>query len=279
MSAALAEAFAGVATSMAMCWRLTRGDGLVLGFTSHDRDILLEGLLYRSNPGMTPSAVSQTAALRADSMDVEGALVTSAVSAFDLESGRWAGARVELFACDWRQPELGKMRIISGEIGDVSRPIAQTGGSFRVELLSDMARLERAGPLRLAPMCRSELGDGKCGVDMEGRRTELRVAAVAEERIDLVQPLQRPELYAGGRMRFVSGILCGLDRRVASAGGQALWLEEGVPAGSVAGSHIWLWEGCDRRIATCAERFGNSLAFGGEPHVPGTDALLRYAEG
>jgi hypothetical protein len=40
---------------------------------------------------------------------------------------------------------------------------------------------------------------------------------------------------------------------------------------------VRLTPGCDKRLSTCAERFGNARMFGGEPHVPGTDALLRYA--
>jgi hypothetical protein len=30
-------------------------------------------------------------------------------------------------------------------------------------------------------------------------------------------------------------------------------------------------------LGTCQQTFGNSRMFGGEPHVPGTDALIRYA--
>lgn len=279
MTPELAGALGGEATAVALCWRLTRGDGLVLGFTSHDRDIWLEGLVYRANPGMTPSAISQSATLRADSMEVEGALVASAVTSFDLEAGRWAGARVDLFACDWSLPGLGPVRLMTGEIGEVSRAFGQAGGSFRVELLSQVARLERSGPMRLAPMCRAELGDGRCGVSMEGRRLELVALSCVGDSIQLSEPLSAPELFAGGRIRFVSGTLCGIDRRVESASDRELRIEEGVPEEAVARSRIWLWEGCDRRLATCAERFGNAPAFDGEPHLPGNDALLRYAEG
>jgi hypothetical protein len=41
---------------------------------------------------------------------------------------------------------------------------------------------------------------------------------------------------------------------------------------------VRLIPGCDKRFATCRDRFTNVHAFGGEPHVPGTDALLRYAQ-
>lgn len=279
MSPELAAAFGEEVTALAICWRMTRGDGVVLGFTSHDRDLVVDGVIHRARPGMTPSAVSQTAELRADSMQVEGALVASAISAFDLEAGKWAAARVELFACDWGRPELGAIRLMRGEIGEVLRPHAPSAGSFRVELLSDVVRLERMGPLRVAPMCRAELGDGRCGVDMDGRRLELAVVGGGLERILLEAAPVGAERFAGGRMRILSGPLCGIDRRVAGIEGPELILEEDVPPRGAAGARIWLWEGCDKRLRTCADRFENVAAFDGEPHVPGTDALLRYVEG
>jgi uncharacterized phage protein (TIGR02218 family) len=35
--------------------------------------------------------------------------------------------------------------------------------------------------------------------------------------------------------------------------------------------------GCDKRIATCRAKFGNVVNFRGFPHMPGQDAVLRYA--
>src|SRR5690606_21142591 len=41
-------------TTMALCWRLDRRDGVALGFTSHDRDLPIGGIVYRAAPGMVP---------------------------------------------------------------------------------------------------------------------------------------------------------------------------------------------------------------------------------
>jgi uncharacterized phage protein (TIGR02218 family) len=62
-----------------------------------------------------------------------------------------------------------------------------------------------------------------------------------------------------------------------------LAIEEGVvilrdpPRGSIeAGARLWIGEGCDKRFATCRDRFGNAANFRGEPHLPGNDLLTRY---
>jgi len=35
--------------------------------------------------------------------------------------------------------------------------------------------------------------------------------------------------------------------------------------------------GCDKRMETCGAKFANTLNFRGFPHIPGQDAVLRYA--
>lgn len=266
-------------STLALCWKLTRGDGLVLGFTGHDHDLVSEGVRYRARPGMTPSAVSHSMGLSADSMEAEGFLSSAGLTAEDLDNGRWAEARVELFACDWRDATAGRQLLMKGTLGSVSRAGFEPGNLFRAELLSDLAALEMLEPLRLSPLCRAELGDGRCGVDMSARRLEVVAVAWSGSRLRLATASAEPERYAWGRVRWLSGPLTGMDRRVAALEGDELLLEEPLPDLPERHGRLWLWEGCDKRFATCCQRFRNGLAFDGEPHVPGTDALLRYGDG
>jgi hypothetical protein len=39
------------AETLATFWRIHRRDGVTLGFTSHDRDLWFDGVLYRAAPG------------------------------------------------------------------------------------------------------------------------------------------------------------------------------------------------------------------------------------
>jgi hypothetical protein len=47
----------GPVTSAAYGWRLERADGVTLGFTSHDKDLVHQGLLLRASPGMKPTTM------------------------------------------------------------------------------------------------------------------------------------------------------------------------------------------------------------------------------
>ncbi len=262
---------------LAVCWRLARADGVVLGFTSHDRDLRLEGVTYRAGPGMTPSASVQTEGLKGDSMSIEGVLEASTVTAFDLASGRWRGAFVDVIVCDWTEPEAGHLRLSRGRIGDVSRQPAQAGGAFRVELLTDVDLSTALMPLRLSPTCRHELGDGGCGFNLDGRRVDWEVSRVGEGRLKPLEGLGDLSVFALGWARILGGRCCGIDRQIIGLDGTELVLDSALPAGVEDVVQVRLTPGCDKRHSTCQLRFGNARMFGGEPYVPGTDALLRYA--
>ncbi len=266
-------------SSIALCWRLARRDGVVLGFTSHDRDIRLAGVTYRARPGMTPSAIVQTDGLEGDSMSIEGALDAASITSADLASGRWAGAAVEVLACDWADPDAGHLCLSRGRIGDVARPAAGAKGAFRVELLADLDLEAALLPLRLSPTCRNELGDAGCGVSLDGLLIDRDVVGGGNNRLLIEPGLDDPDWFGTGMLRFIRGPLSGLDRRIVAIDGAEIQLEEDVPADALGGARVRLTPGCDKRLSTCSGRYGNSRMFGGEPHVPGTDALLRYARG
>ena len=44
-----------------------------------------------------------------------------------------------------------------------------------------------------------------------------------------------------------------------------------------AGDDFTIRAGCDKRIETCGAKFANVANFRGFPHIPGQDAVLRYA--
>ena len=54
---------AGPVTSVAFGWRLERSDGVTLGFTSHDRDVIIDGVTLHANPGMQPTSIVESVGL------------------------------------------------------------------------------------------------------------------------------------------------------------------------------------------------------------------------
>jgi len=263
----------GDLTTIALCWRIERRDGVTIGLTGHDRDLEIGGLIYRAAPGMTPSAIARSAQLDADSMDVTGALTSAAISERDLLAGRWDGARVTLFATDWTAPGE-QVALGEGTIGGIET----RGGELTAELRGIAAALERPVVEETSPECRAELGDKRCRVAMAGRRRFARVTGVADNVVTLDGGESVPNAYGGGRLRWIGGANSGLEDAIARSEGAAVTLRR-PPRFEGTGTLVELIQGCDKRIATCSTRFGNAANFRGEPYLPGLDLLTRYPGG
>ena len=108
-------------TSSAYLWRLERADGVALGFTSHDRDLVIDAFRYRAVPGMVPSTIALTDRVEVDNVEISGVMTNAAISEADLEAGRWDGARLYISLVDWEQPEAEALPLICGEFGEISR--------------------------------------------------------------------------------------------------------------------------------------------------------------
>jgi len=257
-------------TSLAFCWRIERRDGAGLALTSHDRPLDVDGVRHDPAPGMTPAAIRAEVGLDARTSEVSGSLSSEAISEADIISGKWDGAGLSLFAVDWEAPEGGMLELLSGEMGQVS----SKDGAFEVDLLGAAARLERPICPLTSPECRAELGDPRCRVDMAGRRIRAKVTSVAAHLVSVDVAVD--ERFRFGEIRFLGGAANGERRIILAIDGQQLSLRSS-PSGEVEpGTPVEISEGCDKRLATCAERFGNAANFRGEPHLPGNDLLTRY---
>lgn len=263
-------------TTVARCWRVTRGDGVVLGFTDHDRDLAFEGTLFKAGAGMGGKALSQTTGLAVDNTEAAGALSDAAISEGDLLAGRFDGARVEAWLVNWA--DVGQRMVqFRGSIGEV----AQAGGAFRAELRGLTELLNQPqGRVYQAP-CSAILGDARCGVD-------LTLPGYSEERV--VEDVEGGRVFRfadflgfddrwfeRGRLVVLDGAAAGLvevvknDRLSGRARVVELWQALRAPVGP--GDRIRLEAGCDRRAETCRLKFANFLNFRGFPHLPGEDWL------
>jgi uncharacterized phage protein (TIGR02218 family) len=259
-------------TTLAFCWRVQRRDGICLGFTSHDRDLEMDGLVYRAAPGMLPSAVSVSDGFDASTLDVSGALTSEAISETDLAAGRWDRAAVALFLVDWEDPNGERLPLARGELGDV----AVKANGFEAELRGPAALLERPVAEQTSPECRAELGDRRCRVDIAARTAVTRVTEVAENEVTVADAAGEPGAYAFGRLRWIGGANSGVESPILASAGPLLTLQEPPPFAIAEGDLVEIRQGCDKSFATCTARFANGENFRGEPHLPGMDLLTRY---
>ncbi|WP_132254819.1 DUF2163 domain-containing protein [Methylobacterium segetis] len=277
---ALAARLAAGATTLCHCWSLTRRDGLRLGFTDHDRDLTLGGLVHAARTGLAAAEASAELGFAVSGGDVSGALTALGLTEADIAAGLYDGAAVETWLVDWAEPEA-RLLLDVASLGEIRR----AGDAFVAELRGLMERLDAERGRSFRATCDADLGDARCGVDLGPLRIAGRVIGEPERGSLLVSlsGLLPDAAFPGGRLAWTGGANAGLSAdiraQVAGRAGTRLDLRE-VPARAVAaGDAFTLIPGCDKRLATCAGRYRNAPNFRGFPHLPGNDFVLRQAGG
>lgn len=271
----------GGATTLARCWRVTRRDGVVMGFTDHDRAIAFDGVDYEPEAGFDPSAVERTTGLSADTHEVTGALSSEKIAPDDIVRGVYDGAEVAVFLVDWSDPSV-RLLLSRGLIGEIRR----SDGVFEAEVTGLSDRLNQPFGRAYLAGCRARLGDAACGVDLS--RPEFRglgaVSAVAAPQLYHATGLGAFEhdWFTGGRLVWTSGANVGLAGHVKAqpvAGAEAvieLWLAP--PMAVAPGDGFEVFAGCEKTAETCRRKFDNMANFRGFPHMPGDDTVAGYPQ-
>ena len=157
----MADRIEGGAAGLCHVWRLRRADGVVMGFTDHDRDLVVDGVVCRAGSGWTAGAVESAAGLGPGSVAATGVLDDAMLDEADVAEGLYDAARVELWRVDWSAPAL-RVLIASALLTRIRRE----GARFVAELAGPLARLEAVVGRTFARDCDARLGDGRCQVNL-----------------------------------------------------------------------------------------------------------------
>lgn len=264
-------------TTLCHCWTVARADGTVLGFTDHDRALLVDGVACEPQTGMTASEARDAIGLAGDATDIEGALSSDRISEEDIAAGRYDGAVVTTLLVNWREPAQHAV-LRTATVGKITR----SDGAFRVELNGPAAALERRIGRHFRKTCDARLGDTRCGFDL-GQAGFRGAGTVAARRGAEIEVAGLGAFAAGwfslGELTWTGGSHDGRTARIAAHrkdGARVLLaLEDG--AGEVEGGDTFtIVAGCDKRFETCRTKFDNRLNFRGFPHMPGNDAAYAY---
>lgn len=276
---ALEAHFASGTTTLSWCWRITRADGQVFGFTDHDRALTFDGTTFESEAGLIPSELRHGSDLSVDAQDAEGVLSSDRITETDILDGRWDNASVEVFRVNW-QDVSQRVLLRLGSIGEIRRGRV----AFVAEVRSLAHILNQQVGRSYQGTCDAALGDGRCRVDLDDPafRGSGVVAAVPRGRVFTTSDLgsYAPRWFAFGVVEWTSGENQGRRAEVMRHdvdGGIAIitLLEDPVRA-IAAGDAFTITAGCDKRVETCGDKFANVVNFRGFPHIPGPDTVLRY---
>jgi len=276
---ALSAHLAREVTTLCHCWRVTRSDGAVSGYTDHDQPLTVEGTLFSPQTGFTASEARDTLGLAVDTVDIEGALASSGIDEADLAAGLYDEARVETLLVNWNSPsDFALLRVAS--IGKVTR----RDHGFVAELVSATYRMDQVRGRTITRACDAELGDARCGFDLDqpgfsGGGSVLSLPGAGLLAVSGIGAFDAG-FFSAGMLSWTSGARAGTAERVSAhrvgTEGVTLVLEPSGRPAVEEGDAFTLKAGCDKAFATCKARFANAENFRGFPHLPGNDAAYGY---
>lgn len=249
------------------CWRIETEDGLVLGFTEHDKVLNIDGVDYVPTNSFSSSAFSQKADMSVDNLNVV-ALMSDDMSEDDLHAGRFNKADVRIFYVQWDHPEWGTMPIMGARFGEITF----MDGTFEAELRSRAQALQQpVGRVHTLECDVTMLGDARCRVDIAPFTVEGEVSSIFDAVTFFdVSRTEEDDWFQYGVITFTSGPNTGLQlevqgykldsKLIALVEPPAYPLEPGTTYSMVAG--------CDRSCDTCRIKFANLDNFRGFPHMP-----------
>ena len=261
-------------TTLATCWRIERKDGVVIGFTDHDKPLYIDDIKYDSIAGFTATNITSGSEMAVDNLDIAGQIYESKITEVDLLAGKYDFASLEVFLVNYQQPEEGRLIQKRGIIGEVTLKKKL----FYAEVRGLTQFLSKTLCESYSPHCRAQLGDERCRFDLsQGHYTvESEITEIIDHQTFKAGSLnQEADWFKYGYLTWRSGGNSGTQMEIKEFASQQVTLSLPMPFAMHVGDQFTIVAGCDKSSRTCKERFNNIINFRGEPDLPGTDKMVQ----
>lgn len=278
-------------TTLATLWKVKRTDGVILGFTNFDQDLVFDlgdgdgAITYAAATGMTPSATETASDLGTDNLEITAFLDSSAIEVQDVRAGLYDFATIDVMLVNFNDLTMGCLKLRAGTLGQVK----MINGLFTAEIRGLSFFFSTVLVTTFGPICRADLGDAQCTVDL-GPLTQSGVVSVVTDRrtFDPLAQLSPPVALTGAAGYFDGGVLTWTSgdnntykMEVGTWDGTAVELFESMPFDIQVGDTFTIEPGCNKLPGTtgdCNAKFSNIINFQGEPFIPGQDSILQYPD-
>ena len=264
----------GDVTTIATCWKLTRSDGTVMGFTDHSKDITYADQVYVAKTGYDATAISSTNSMAVDNLDIDGTLSSDAITEADITAGLYQEATIEVFQINYMDITLPKRILRRGVIGNITR----NDFSFTAEMRGIAQLAQRNIGELYSDTCRANLGDSRCKVAIANYTFTGMVVSVADDSFLIsISENKAADYFTNGFITFTSGfnneITMEITSQTKSGTNDIIVPFLPLPHAVAAGDTFSIVAGCSGDYSVCRYTFNNYLNFRGEPNIPGTDTI------
>ncbi|MGP1664683.1 MAG: DUF2163 domain-containing protein [Rhodanobacter sp.] len=279
LPSALAAHIATRSTTLATALKITREDGTVYGFTTHDVPDTVGGVLYSADPGLDATAIEIAANAAVGNLDLttlhDGTVFTYA----DVFNGRWRNAAFVIFSYNWADLTGGIDTKITGTIGEVTIEL----GMIKVELRDLRQYLQQAVGSASSKTCRYRLGlnngiTSRCPVVLATYTvTGTLTGATSNQVFRDSARAEAVNYFDEGEITWTGGANTGVSAKVKSYAADGTVTLALPMYGTVAiGDTYSAVAGCrKRRDEDCRDKFNVVIDFGGEPDRQGINSLMK----
>lgn len=283
LSVALLAHLARPQTTLSEGLKVVRTDTRAFGFSTHDQDVVIDGLRYRASAGLHTSSAHTTDDLGVNTLDVTCFMSVSTER--EIEAGVWDDAEATVFEYDWRNPPALLDTNVNiqryGHLGQIERQ----KGVMKAEIRDLTQRLAVRTGLQYSPDCpwRHAIWNGttyvasvECGANLIGRIFAGSVTALGGDptrEFSDSASAQADAYYNEGYVTFTSGNNNQVTREVRAWVGKAFSLHFPMPYPVALGDAYSAVQGDDKHFETCKNTFNNVVHFGGDPYLPGIDKV------
>ena len=266
-------------TTLAWCWRITRTDNVVLGFTNHDRDLTFDNVTYEASTGFLGTEIEAQLGMSVDNMEVFGAMSSDNILESDVAAGRYNNAVVVLYLVNWQDVSQNVV-MKKGNIGRIKR--GKT--FFEGELRGLSNEIQQVQGRLYNYKCDALLGDGRCKQDLSSSTfTGSGVVVSTNGTSRLIASgidTYATRWFEHGKITFTSGNNNSLTREIKShtnsVGVVTVSVWEPFPFAISTSDTFTIVAGCDKLFKTCKAKFNNAINFRGYPHIPGPNTAAQY---
>lgn len=278
--AAITSHYATRKTTMAHALKITRADATVYGFTEHDVNDTVSGQLYQARPGLNVTSIVIAAGLNVGNLKLRTLHDGTVFTAAEIHGKVWNNAAFQILRYNWASLGDGADTLLAGTFGEIE--VRDT--ELEVELRDLRQYLQQPVGDVLSKNCRYRLGStnanagGLCLKNVSGAPWTISSTLTSVTSNQVFRDNTRAEAadyFGEGTLTWTSGNNAGLTVKIKSyAADGTFTLALPMLSTVQAGDGYTAVAGCRKRLAEdCRDKFNNVLNFGGEPHVPGLDAI------
>ena len=237
--------------------------------TDYIQDLLIDKKNYISKGSINIKQLDNSIENKNNTLQIEGIIDHVLISQKDLMQGKYDDAQLELFTYDVTSKKI--LSINHGKFGAVK----YDSNIFTVDIVTLKQNFNRNFSNLYTKNCRANLGDKKCKANLTAFQELLTINRIINPSTFAVTSTQPNEYYNYGTAKFTSGNNTGITREINQHNDNLISLIIATPKPIKIGDQVTLIAGCNKNFNTCITKFNNALNFQGEPHLPGTQKVLK----